>query len=367
MTTYLYLILFIEIIIVFLFLYFIQIPLRKIKNKFLLFFLFLLKVILMIYIALILVALDVKIVWNHEYLFASLYLVLIADIFKDIICFIFSLLKKDKPSNKIKLIIAIILTVLFTMYNIINMQTILPKHHIINNTKLKHEYRLVFLSDLHYGSSQSKKTVDMALDKIKDLNPDYLLLGGDITDEYTKKEEMEYLYSKIGSLNIPTYYIYGNHDRQDKAYRTGTKQYSETELEKNITSNNITILNENYEEINDDLIILGREDVSHPDERKSIKDLPQLPDNRYVLVVDHSPYQNDEIKQLNADLQLSGHSHAGQLFPLKTIYTIIGLNVYGDYYIGNTHLYVSSGISGWSFPLRSEAHCYYEIIDLIPD
>lgn len=367
MTTSLYILLVVDTIIAFILLYLFQIPFKKINNKFLLFFLFLIKCVLLIYLGLALIAFDYSIVWNHEYPFAALYLVLVPDTIKDIICFILSLFKKEK-SNKFKIGIALTLTIIFTLYNVINMQTIIANYHKISSSKLKHEYRLIFFSDLHYGSSQSQRTVDKALDDIKNLNPDYLLLGGDITDENTTKEELQYLYKKISSLNIPTYFIYGNHDRQERAIaKYGARTYSEEELESTILSNNIKILYENFEEINDDLILLGREDPSHPDKRKQVKDLPQFSKDKYVLVVDHTPYQDEEIKELNADLQFSGHTHAAQFFPIKTIYEIIGLNVFGDYYIGNTHLYVSSGIAGWGLPLRSEKHCNYEVIDLLPE
>ena len=355
-------------IIVSVILYFIQIPFRKIKNKFILLFFFLLKVVLTLYLGLMLIAFAYKIVWNHEYPFAALYLALIPDIFKDIICFVLSCIRKNKTDNKLKIIISAVLTVLFILYNYINMQTITAKYHDIYSPKLKHEYKMVLFSDLHYGSSQSSKTVYNALDQIKSLNPDYLLLAGDITDENTTKEEMINLYQKIGSLDIPTYFIYGNHDRQERAIeKIGFRSYSEEDLEKAITSNGIKILYEDYEEINDDLIIFGREDPSHPDKRKAVKDLPKPPSNRYVFVIDHTPYQNEEIKELKADLQFSGHTHAAQFFPIKTIYKLLGYNVYGDYYIGDTHLYVSPGIAGWGLPLRSEAHCNYEVINLIPE
>ena len=368
MTGNLYLLLTIEIIIAFILLYFIQKPFRKIKNRWLLFFLFLLKVFIMLCLGVSLIAFTFKVIWNHEYIFASLYLVLVADIFKDIFCFILSFFKKDLITEKTKIIVAAVFTILFTLYNIVNMQTILPNYHNIYSSKLKHEYKIVFFSDLHYGSSQSVETVDNALDEIKKQNPDFILLGGDITDENTKKDEMEYLYHKIGSLNIPVYFIYGNHDRQDKVIQIyGERKYSEAELENAITSNGIRILYEDYVEINDDLILLGREDHSRPDMRKSVKDLPEVPIDKYVLVVDHNPYQNEEIKELKADLQFSGHSHAGQFFPVRTIYELLDLNVIGDYYIGDTHLYVSPGIAGWALPLRSEAHCNYEVINLIPE
>ena len=64
--------------------------------------------------------------------------------------------------------------------------------------------------------------------------------------------------------------------------------------------------------------------------------------------------------------QLSGHSHAGQFFPLKYIYMFGEKYVYGDYQVGNTRLYVSSGITGWYYPFRTSAHCNYEVVHLAP-
>lgn len=345
----------------------VQIPFRKIRNRFLLGFLLIVKTILTLYLGLQIIAYDPTIVWNHEYVFGALYMVLIPDIFRDVTCFFLSFFRKNKDDRKPKLTISVVLTVLFLSYNIINMETITPKYHEISSSKLEHEYTVVFFADLHYGTPQSPKIVDKALEEIKQLGPDCLLLGGDITDENTTKENMEYIYQKIGSLGIPTYYVYGNHDRQDRGEMIGGKKYTESQLENTITGNGIRILYENYEKINDDLILLGREDPSRPEDRKAVKDLPALPSERYVIVLDHTPYQNDEIKELKADLQLSGHTHAAQFFPIRLIYRIAGLNSCGDYYIGDTHLYVTPGIGGWYFPLRSEAHCNYEVFVLKPE
>lgn len=368
MNTYLYILLFINIIISFILVYFIQLPFKKIKNTYILFFLFIIKFFLTMYLGLSLIAFAPKIVWKYEYPFAALYHVLIPDLVCDIIFFIIAFFKKDQDYRLLKLISTGIVTVLFVGYSIWNMQTITPKYHTLTSSKLKQEYTMIFFSDLHYGSSQSKETVDQALDEIKELHPDYLLLGGDLTDENTQKEEMEYLYQKTGSLGIETYFIYGNHDRQERGeIILGARTYTDEELENAITSNGIHILYEDYTKINDDLILLGREDPSHPDKRKAVKDLPTFSYDSYIFVLDHTPYQNDEIIELKADLQFSGHSHAAQFFPMQTIYKLLNYNVYGDYYIGDTHLYVSPGIAGWYLPLRSEERCNYEVITLKPE
>ena len=113
-------------------------------------------------------------------------------------------------------------------------------------------------------------------------------------------------------------------------------------------------------------MLLGRED-SDCDRRISVDMLKQRPNNKYVITLDHSPYSYDDITATGADLQLSGHVHAGQLFPLREVYPLTVQNIYGDYRYGDTELYVSAGFSGWCFPLRSEAHCHYEVINLKKD
>ena len=92
-----------------------------------------------------------------------------------------------------------------------------------------------------------------------------------------------------------------------------------------------------------------------------------MPRESYIVSLDHTPYQNDEIIELKADLQLSGHTHAAQFFPIQTIYKLAGFNTCGEYHIGDTTLYITPGIAGWAVPLRSEAHSRYEIFDLIPE
>ena len=341
----------------------IQFPLRNLKHKFIFLFLFLVKSVLLTGIAYELIADASPFVWKYDFPISALYLALLADLSADILYLLCAFLLKKK-GYKVKAALTMILLIVFSAYSIINMQVVIANRHEIVSEKLKNDYKFVFISDLHYGSSQSKATVDRTLKKIKAEEPDFLLLGGDITDEHTYSDEAEYLYEQISKIGVPVYFIYGNHDRQERGEYLGSKRMSEKQLEDAIISNGIHILYESFETINDDLVLLGREDPSHPQERKAVKDLPAWPKDRYVICLDHTPYQNDEIKEVGADLQLSGHTHAGQLFPLKMLYALAGLNVVGDYHIGDFDLYVSPGVSGWYLPLRNESHCYYEVFEL---
>ena len=86
-----------------------------------------------------------------------------------------------------------------------------------------------------------------------------------------------------------------------------------------------------------------------------------------MLSIDHSPFEYADIIATKADLQISGHSHAGQLFPLKTIYNLGGFNAYGKYHHGDTDVFVSSGFSGWGVPLRTEVRSEYVVVNLVPE
>ncbi len=135
----------------------------------------------------------------------------------------------------------------------------------------------------------------------------------------------------------------------------------------NFTDSGVFILKDDFVSFGDDLVLMGREDSSRMNGRTAVENLPARPEGKYVINVDHSPYQNEDILATAADLQLSGHTHAGQIFPIRWLYTLARLNVVYSYRIGSTDLYVSPGIGNWYYPFRNETHCSYAVIDLVKD
>ena len=320
---------------------------------------------LMTYIAYSCIALASPFLWKYNYLLMGLYIALLAGCFTDVVMLIRRFFT-GKDSRKTGTVILALFTAVIFIYGTLNMQVIRPHQLSYRSDRISEEHVFIFISDLHIGSSQSISTIERALDEIKALQPQFILLGGDLTDEHTEKQEMEWLYEKLGSMGVPVYFIYGNHDRQDRAWMTASGQkFTEQQLEKTIKDNGIIILKDDYVITDGNIAILGREDVSRQD-RKAVSQLPDRPENSYVICVDHSPYQNDDILSQKADLQLSGHTHAAQFWPMKMVYALAGLNVEGNYRIGNTDLYVSPGIGGWYLSFRTESHCYYEVVTLRP-
>ena len=303
--------------------------------------------------------------WNWGYLFAGLYLALMGDLLAGLLCIPFMLKKNINKKVKVQMAGAIMATLLITLHCCIVMGNIDAHELTFTSDKLTSEHKIVFVSDLHYGSSQFPSAIEKAFKEIEEIDPEAVLLGGDITDEHTTKEEMMYLYKRLGDMDIPVYFIYGNHDRQPRGDYVGGAKYTEEELAQAISENGITILKDELVQLSDDLAVLGREDPSSQD-RKDPSVLPEYLDGAYVIVVEHNPYLTEDIQKQNADLQLSGHTHAGQLFPLRLLYTVAGLRVVGEYQEGSTTVYVSPGIGGWFYPMRNESFCWYEVITLKP-
>lgn len=342
-----------------------QYPLRKRRMIPLRVVLIIVKLLLSIIVAYVVMVIDTDFVFRVCFYLAPLYIAFLADAVGDIISlpFVIGKRKEKRDHNRMQVIISAVCTVIYLVFGTVNMQVVTANRITVTSEKLTHTYRCVFVSDLHVGSSQSMDTTKATIRKIDEEGADFVLLGGDIVDEYSTKEEMEEVFALLGTIKAPVYFIYGNHDRQPTNEAVGKRTFTDEELESTILESGLKILKDEWVSFSDDLVLFGREDESR-EERKPLSAIPERPENAYVLMVDHSPYVTQDIIDSGADLQLSGHAHAGQLFPLQGVYRLAGYDAYGFFRHGDTDLYVSAGASGWSFPFRTEAGCHYEVITL---
>lgn len=296
----------------------------------------------------------------------ALYAALFADAVADAVYSIFLAVKKTKRKFAVEKIISLILGIMFFVYGTVNMQTVKPNYHTYASSKLKKEHKIIFAADIHVGSAQEFSTLEKEVEDMVSEKPECIILGGDITDDYTSKDEMINTFRLFGKLDVPVYYLYGNHDRQKHAeYANGT-QFTAKELKETIEKSGVIVLKDEYAELDDDLLLLGREDISEGGERADAASLKNPSPEKYLIVADHQPFEFKENLATGTDLQLSGHTHAGQLFPLKSLYSVIGY-AYGDFYEGDAVMNVSAGACGWRVPFRTEEHCNYEVITLTPE
>lgn len=263
------------------------------------------------------------------------------------------------------LILAIVLS-----YGFSNMWHIREKEYSVSTVKQIQNYRIALLTDLHYDTIQDKDVVRDMVDNIQQQKPDLVILGGDIVEEGTSKESMEEIFATLGRIKSTygSYYVYGNHDRQPY---TTERTYTDAELDKAIERNGFQILKDRYVEIGDDLILAGRDDAAwgNTSGRKSVKEILQElsaedREKKYIIMADHQPIEVDENGAEGVDLELSGHTHAGQIWPIGYFTEMAGTLNYGMYLRGQCRVIVSSGVAGWGYSFRTQEHCEYVMIHL---
>ncbi len=270
--------------------------------------------------------------------------------------------KKYKVWNRIYILLPLLFSLLLIGYGYFNMLNVIPTTYEVHNSKLNNNYKIVLISDLHYGVSLNNKQLQKYCNEISELNPDFVVLAGDIVDERTTKEQMQDAVRILGSIktNYGIFYVYGNHDKNTYSKNPKYKTY---ELISELDKNHIIILEEFIHDINEDVVLIGR----GFDNRISLERIMERVDtNRFILAIDHVPQEYDKYLEHGIDLLLSGHTHAGQIYPVGLIERIFKTSdqIYGIEEYNNLTAVVTSGIAGWAMPIRTEKHSEYVIINL---
>ena len=208
---------------------------------------------------------------------------------------------------------------------------------------------IVAASDIHLGTIVGRQRFDQVVEKINSLGPDVVLLAGDIVDEDLAPVIKQNLGEALRSIK-PRYGVYaitGNHE-----YFGGVEAAC-TYLEEH----NVVMLRDRAVKVNETFFLVGREDRSYNRrmgrQRKTLKELMTGVDRQLpVVLMDHQPFRLKEAVDQGVDLQLSGHTHQGQLWPVNYIIRALFEVGWGYEKIGNTHVYVSSGVGTWGPPVR---------------
>ena len=301
----------------------------------------------------------------------------ISSLIADLIRIIQKYLIKEKHLNFIpkihkKGLLAVIIFTIIILGSVYGMNHIELTQYNLTTDKIDNKsYSILFISDVHYGTVQNTQLVKDSILKMNNLKPDIVVLGGDIVDERTTKESMQEIFEELGKINSTygTYYIFGNHDRQPYTsdYENGNRTFTDSDLNQSIEKNRIKILNDDKIIINNDIVLVGRSDAEWEDSinRTDVNEILNESDlSKYIVVLDHQPVEYEENDQEGVDLQLSGHTHGGQVFPYGVIYNLSGRLNYGEYEIGDMKQIVSSGLTGWGWPMRNEAKCEYVLINI---
>ena len=247
----------------------------------------------------------------------------------------------------------------------INMKDVHAVQYTIETQKqLSQNYKVAFISDLHFPNTMNKNELIQYCNDISKENPDFVLLGGDIVDERTTLQQMQQTFQALSTIQnqYGIYYVYGNHDQ---ALYASQPAFTPEILKQTIEQNNIHILCDDSIRIQDEITLIGRDDRSH--QRVSTSDLLQnVSSDDFLLLMDHQPVELDTNNQLQIDLQVSGHTHGGQMFPVGILSEWLGFGEmnYGYRQLSHMQVVVSSGIAGWGYPLRTGSQSEYLIINI---
>ena len=88
----------------------------------------------------------------------------------------------------------------------------------------------------------------------------------------------------------------------------------------------------------------------------------------FLLLLDHQPVDLADNARAGIDLELSGHTHGGQIWPMGILSKLTGVNeeYYGIHQIGDFQVIVSSGMAGWGYPVRTEGSSEYVVVNIRP-
>lgn len=216
-----------------------------------------------------------------------------------------------------------------------------------NAGAMKH-LKIAAASDIHMGTLVGKKRTRKLVEMLNSLDADIILFAGDLVDEdinpvihYDLGSELLNLKSKNG-----VYAITGNHEFIGGA--SSAINY--------LSEHGIKILLDEVINVNG-INIAGRidRDAARFSGKKRIpldELLSGIDNAQPLILLDHQPYALDETEKAGVDLQISGHTHHGQIWPLSYITKAIFEVSTGYKQKGNTHVYVSTGYGEWGPAVR---------------
>lgn len=216
--------------------------------------------------------------------------------------------------------------------------------------------KIVAISDLHLGYGIGKKEFEGWIEKINNENPDIVIIGGDIIDSSVRPLIADDVASSFHKIKAPLgiYACLGNHE-----YLSGSSESMNF-----IKQTGVNLLKDMVAEIDSTFYIIGRDDKMNP-KRKSLEQLTEgLDKTKPIILLDHQPFHLEDAENNGIDLQFSGHTHRGQVWPISLVTDAIYEVSHGYKQKGDTHVIVSSGIGIWGGKFRIGTQSEYVVITL---
>jgi hypothetical protein len=241
---------------------------------------------------------------------------------------------------------------------IINFNTIRTSEYKIEvparSSTLKH-LKIAFVADFHLQKGTDVHFVERFARKIELIKPDLMIFGGDNVEGDREDENLQPYEEILASIKarFGVYAVLGNHEH-----------YAGKNVGNFFNRSGMTVLSDSIVFPGNLFNLAGRND-SHIRTRKTIGELLEpVNDSLPLILIDHRPTETEEVSKTRVDVQLSGHTHNGQLFPVNLITRKVYILSWGYKKIRNTHFFVTSGIRLWGPPVRTTAKSEIMVIDI---
>jgi predicted MPP superfamily phosphohydrolase len=248
--------------------------------------------------------------------------------------------------RRARLAVTLIVPAVVLVGGIINFKTIRIKEYAIDVPRRSSpltELNIAFASDFHLGQLTAPDFMDEFVAKVNGLKPDIILIGGDVLEGHGGEERLaefkagfKRLEARFGAYGVP-----GNHEGFG-----GNRDTFFAEA-------GIKLLREAVVKIDEAFYLVGRADGRARGRKPIEQFLEGMPDDLPIILMDHRPSDIANVSRTRVDVQLSGHTHNGQLFPVNFVTKRQYLLSWGHLKKGRTNFFVSSGIQTWGPPVRT--------------
>lgn len=254
------------------------------------------------------------------------------------------------------------------LYGIFNARNIKVNEYSVTVNKScgsdKH-LKAVLVADLHMGYAIGVDHITNMVEKINQQDADIVIIAGDIFDNsYDGMDDPEGIKAQLKSIKSKygVYAVYGNHDIDEKilmgfTFDWGGKQLHNEKMTNFMKECNIKLINDESVLINDEFYLVGRRDTDKPNTedgtRAEISELTKdLDKTKPIFVLSHEPDELQKTADAGADIDFSGHTHDGQLFPGNLTIGLFWENPCGMIKKDNMYSIVTSGVGVYGTFMR---------------
>ncbi|MDO4296984.1 MAG: metallophosphoesterase [Lachnospiraceae bacterium] len=320
-----------------------------------------------------------------NYWFGTLMYLLILMLVTELIRILFLLFHHQKiltpvsaPALRIGGAVILVLTVLISIYGICHANHIKRTSYKVSVSKESSlpGLKIALVADLHLGYSVNDRQISQMVRMINSMQPDLIVLAGDIFDnDFDTVQNPEQIRNTLLQMKSTygAYACWGNHDIDELilagfTFAKGDKTIrSDPRMDQFLEDSGIRLLTDQSILIDNAFYLTGRRDLSTEEKSGLVRSTPAelaagLDSSLPMIVIDHQPAELQELADAGFDLDLSGHTHDGQLFPGTLVTRLRWENSCGMLEKDRMTSIVTSGVGVWGPAMRVGTDC--EVVEI---